>query len=147
MAWGGLKNQRIKGWWTPRVNFGIWEYLAQSNDNAECISESERFKFVDDLSFLEIIQLLSAGLASYNIKAHVPLDVPTHNQIILGKNLKTQEHLNVINAWTKRKKMKLNEKKTKSMLFNFSKNHQFTTRLSVNDKDIEIVKETKLLGH
>ena len=113
VKWHGVvsKTKELKGGGPQGSTFGIWEYLAQSNDNAECISESERFKFVDDLSFLEIIQLLSAGLASYNIKAHVPLDVPTHNQIILGKNLKTQEHLNVINAWTKRKKMKLNEKK------------------------------------
>ena len=42
--------------------------------------------------------------------------------------------------------MKLNEKKTKSMIFNFSKNNQFTTKLNVNDTDIEFVKETKLLG-
>ena len=42
--------------------------------------------------------------------------------------------------------MKLNEKKTKSMIINFSKNYQFTTKLSANDKNIEIVKETKLLG-
>ena len=148
VKWHGevSKTKNLKGGGPQGSTFGIWEYLAQSNDNADCISESERFKFVDDLSFLEIVQLLSAGLASYNIKAHVPSDVPTHNQIIPEKNLKTQEHLNVINAWTKRKKMKLNEKKTKSMIINFSKNYQFTTKLSVNDKNIEIVKETKLLG-
>ena len=42
--------------------------------------------------------------------------------------------------------MKLNEKKTKNMIFNFSKNNQFTTKLNVNDIDIEVVKESKLLG-
>ena len=42
--------------------------------------------------------------------------------------------------------MKLNEKKTKNMIFNFTKKFQFTTKLAVNDKPIEIVKETKLLG-
>ena len=42
--------------------------------------------------------------------------------------------------------MKLNEKKTKNMIFNFTRKFQFTTDLSVNDKKIEIVKETKLLG-
>jgi hypothetical protein len=62
--------------------FGIWEYLSQSNDNANCISESERFKFVDDLSFLEIINLLSVGIASYNVRAHVPSDVLVNNQVI-----------------------------------------------------------------
>ena len=42
--------------------------------------------------------------------------------------------------------MKLNEKKTKSMVFNFTKKYQFTTQLKVNEKPIEMVKETKLLG-
>ena len=42
--------------------------------------------------------------------------------------------------------MKLNEKKTKNMIFNFNKDNQFTTKLSVNDIDIEVVKEIKLLG-
>ena len=35
--------------------YSIWEYLSQSNDNAEFVKESERFKFVDDLTFLEIL--------------------------------------------------------------------------------------------
>ena len=126
--------------------FGIWEYLSQSNDNANCVNESERYKFVDDLSFLEIIQLLSVGLATYNLKAHIPSDIPTHNQIILAKNLKSQEHLNVINKWTKKKKMQLNVKKTKNMIFNFSKKYQFITKLAVDDQNLEVVKETKLLG-
>ena len=32
------------------------------------------------------------------------------------------------------------------MLFNFTKNHKFTTRLTLNNKNIELVKEMKLLG-
>ena len=76
---------------------------------------------MDDLSFLEIIHLLSVGIATYNVRAHVPSDVPVHNQIILAKNLKSQENLNLINQWTKSKKMRINEKKTKNMIFNFSK--------------------------
>ena len=73
------------------------------------------------MSFLEILYLLSAGLAKYNIHVHVPSDIPTHNQIIVANNLKTQSHLDDINEWTKKQKMKLNEKKTKSMIFNFTK--------------------------
>ena len=36
--------------------------------------------------------------------------------------------------------------KTKNMIFNFSKKYQFTTQLSDKGEDIEIIKETKLLG-
>ena len=84
--------------------FGIWEYLAQSNDNCDWISEEDRFKFVDDLSFIEIINLLNLGLASYNFHSHIPSDIPTHNQLIPGENLKTQEILNKISEWTKKQK-------------------------------------------
>ena len=126
--------------------FGILEYLSQSNVNAECIDEDERYKFVDDLSFLEIINLLSIGISSYNIKAHVPSNVPVHNQIILPQNLKSQQQLNEINAWTKNMKMKLNEKKTQNIIFNFSRKNQFTTRLVVNEEPLEVVDEVRLLG-
>ena len=42
--------------------------------------------------------------------------------------------------------MIINEEKTKSMIFNFTKTKQFTTRLSLKNKVIEEVKEIKLLG-
>ena len=42
--------------------------------------------------------------------------------------------------------MLINEKKTKSMIFNFTKNYQFSTRLKLKNKNIEIVENTKLLG-
>ena len=120
--------------------------MSQSNDNADCIDEEKRFKFVDDLSFLEIIYLLSVGLSSYNVRLHVPSDVPTHNQVVSADNLESQKQLDKINAWTVKQKMRLNEKKTKNMIFNFTKKYQFTTKLNVNNVNIEIPKETKLLG-
>ena len=148
VKWHGKMSseKELKGGGPQGSTFGLWEYLSQSNDNAECIDEEDRFKFVDDLSFLEIIFLLSCGIASYNLHTHVPSDIPSHNQIIRKENLKSQKHLENINQWTKERKMKLNEKKTKNMIFNFSKNNQFTTKLNINDIDIEVVKETKLLG-
>ena len=42
--------------------------------------------------------------------------------------------------------MTVNEEKTKCMVFNFSKKRQFSTRLALNGKQIEMVKEIKLLG-
>ena len=148
VKWNGVvsSSRELNGGGPQGSTFGIWEYLSQSNDNADCIDKSERFKFVDDLTFLEVIFFLNVGLATYNLRQHVPSDIPTHNQIILSKNLKSQQYLNVINDWTKRKKMRLNEKKTKNMIFNFTKKFQFTTKLSVNSEPLEIVEETKLLG-
>ena len=145
VKWGSeLSSVRdLNGGGPQGSTFGIWEYLSQSNDNANCLDESERFKFVDVLTFLEVIYLLNVGIAIYNLKQHIPSDIPTHNQLIPAENLKSQNHLNLINSWTKKKKMRLNEKKTKSIIFNFSKKYQ----LSVNNKPIYIVEETKLLGN
>ena len=55
-------------------------------------------------SFIEVIYLLNVGLASYNIQAHVPSDIPEHNQIIPNEHLASQKHLSKINEWTKAKK-------------------------------------------
>ena len=41
---------------------GVTEYLVQSNDNADSVPQSDRFKFVDDLSIVELVCL--AGLLS-----------------------------------------------------------------------------------
>jgi len=98
----------LKGGGPQSSSFGIWEYLSQSNDNADSIDLKDRFKFVDDLSFLEVIYLLNVGLASYNSRAHVPSDIPKHNLIIPNEHLASQKHLLKINEWTKAKKMKLN---------------------------------------
>ena len=106
---GQLSTERkLKGGGAQGSSFGLWEYLSQSNDNADCVEEENRFKFVDDLSFLEIIYFLSVGISSYNLKAHVPSNIPTHNQIISNQNLESQTQLEKINLWTNEKKMKLN---------------------------------------
>ena len=125
---------------------GIWEYLSQSNTSADCVSEEDRFKFVDDLTILEIVNLLTIGISSFNLKAEVPSDIPVHNQIVPASHLKSQKWLDEINDWTVNQKMLLNERKTKTMLFNFTDNYQFTTRLQLNNKAVEVIESTKLLG-
>ena len=62
------------------------------------------------------------------------------------ENINSQIYLNNIAAWTENKKMKLNEKKTKVMIFNSSKKYQFATRLNLNNCQLETVSETHVLG-
>ena len=126
--------------------FGVLGYLSQSNDNADFVPIEDRFKFMDDLSFLETVLLTNIGLATYNVKNHVPSNVPIHNQIIFSQNLKTQEYLNSIQNWTDDRMMVLNEKKTKNIIFNFSKANQFSSDLKLKNESLEVVQETKLLG-
>ena len=42
--------------------------------------------------------------------------------------------------------MVLNEKKTKSMIFNYSKKYQFATDLKLKSERLNVVDEAKLLG-
>ena len=148
VKWHGCRSvpRKVNGGGPQGATIGLLEYLSQSNDNSDCVSESERFKFLDDLSILEIVNLLTIGITSYNLKYQIPSDVPQHNQYIPSENLESQEWLNKINQWTINQKMMVNEKKTKTMIFNYTNNYQFTTRLSINDKPIEVINSTKLLG-
>ena len=108
--------------------------------------DEDRFKFVDDLSTLEKINILIVGLASFNSKFSVPSDIPDHNQFIPGQHLKSQEYLTKIKEWTDNQKMVLNEKKTKVIIFNFTEKYQFATRLELNGQNLEIMNQAKLLG-
>ena len=101
---------------------------------------------MDDATLLSIVHLVSAGLATYNVKNHVPSNIPSHNQFIDSDHLQAQEYLNQIDQWTQSRKMKLNSRKTKCMIFNPSRKKQFTTNLKLQGEIIEIVDHYKSLG-
>ena len=139
-------SRKVKGGGLQGATIGLLEYLSQSNNCADIVSESERFRFLDDLSILEIINLLTVGLASFNIKYQVPNDIKTHNQFIPSQNLKSQEWLNWISFWTDTQKMLINTKKTNTMVFNFTKKYQFSPRLCIKGDQLEVIEKTRLLG-
>ena len=155
-----FQNRKIRVKWHGKVSetrkqnrggpqgsiFGILEYLAQTNFNTDYLTPEEKYKFMDDLSVLEIINLLTIGMCSYNMKAHVASDVISGSTFIPQENLKAQTYLNNISEWTEKQKMKLNKDKTKQMIFNFTDNFQFSTRTTLNGKNIETTNKTKLLG-
>ena len=60
--------------------------------------------------------------------------------------MKTQKYVTAIDEWTEKKKMKLNSKKTKNQIFNFSKKYQFSTEVKIRNDEIETISDTKLLG-
>ena len=125
---------------------GIEEYLSQTNGNTDFLEDDEKYKFIDDLSILEILNLISMALSNYDYQSHVASDIGTEHKYVDPNSLKTQTYLDKIADWTDKKEMKLNCKKTKYMIFNPSKNFQFNTRLKLEGKNIEQVHETKLLG-
>ena len=90
VKWHGFRSvpTNINGGGPQGATLGILEYLAQSNNSADYVSQLDRFKFIDDLTILEIVNLLTVGLSSFNLKQQVPTDIPVHGQIIPSENLK-----------------------------------------------------------
>ena len=148
VSWHGCKSapRKINGGGPQGATLGILEYLSQSNNSADCVNQEDRFKFIDDLTILEIINLLTVGLTSFNVRSQVPTDILENNQYIPPQNLKSQEYLNQISQWTRNQKMLINQKKSKSMIFNFTQKYQFSTRLAIEGDVLETVTDTKLLG-
>ena len=148
VKWHGKLSQprKLPGGGAMGASLGNWEFLSQTNDNADCVPEDDRFKFVDDLTTLEVINLLTVGLSSFYMKSQVPSDIPVDGQFIDGSKLKSQQYLDQINKWTDDHKMVISEKKTKAMIFNFTDNYKFTTRIGLKGRNIEIVDKMKILG-
>ena len=148
VKWHGLESstRSLNGGGPQGALWGILEYLSQSNNNTEDIDQNRKFKFIDDLSVLEIINLLSIGLASYNFSNHVASDIPTNGYYVDASNMDTQKYMQNISTWTEVNKMHLNTRKTKAMVFNFTRDYQFSTRVLLENDKVDILSEAKLLG-
>ena len=75
------------------------EYLAQSNDNADCVNPEDRYKYVDDLSLLQLV-LLAGLLIEYNFETHIPSDVAIDKKFLPPSSFKTQEAIKEVESWT-----------------------------------------------
>ena len=68
VKWKGLlsKVRALPGGGPQGGTLGIEEYLSQSNGNTDFLEDDEKYKFIDDLSILEILNLISMTLSNYN---------------------------------------------------------------------------------
>jgi hypothetical protein len=85
VKWHGCRSvpKDIHGGGPQGATLGLLEYQSQSNHSADCVHVKDRFKFVDDLSILEIVNLLTVGMTSFNFRQEVSAnDIQTHNQFI-----------------------------------------------------------------
>ena len=119
-------------------------YLVQSNNNANMVSESDRFKYIDDLSILQIV-CMAGLLSSYNFRFHVASDIGIDQLFLPPENFQTQTHLDEITQWTTDNLMKLNEAKSSYMIFTRTKSN-FVTRLNLNGIKLDQMNTSKLLG-
>ena len=92
---------------------GQLEYLAQSNNNVDFLDNNSKYKFIDDLSILEIINLIMCGLVNYNFKAHVASDVASHGKFLPPQNVKSQSYLETRRNLHRLRRVKLGQIKSK----------------------------------
>ena len=127
---------------------GSWNgqncYLAASDDNAEFVSQEDRFKYCDDLSILDLI-MLGAILVEYNFHEHVASDIGIGQLFLPPEETKTQENIDNISSWTTNNLMRLNRDKTNYIVFSRAR-AEFATRFSLDGQILERKKFTKLLG-
>ena len=148
VKWNGILStlRELPGGGPQGSTTGLLEYKSQTNNNCDFVPTNKRYKWVDDLSILEMINLISVGLASYNFKQHVASDIGVDQSYLKTENILSQSYMDKITKWTKENKMKLNAKKTKIMIINFTRNYQFSTRILLENQLLEIVDEKRLLG-
>ena len=148
VKWQGLLStvRALPGGGPQGCTTGLLEYKSQTNNNCDFVPPSLRYKWVDDLSILEMINLITAGISSYNFKQHVASDVGVDQSYLPSININTQGYMDKIERWTNENQMKVNGKKTKLMIINFTRNYQISTRIYLEGELLEIVKETLLLG-
>ena len=108
--------------------------------------ETINLKFIDDLSILEIINLICLGLSSFNCKLQVPSDINVeHGQYLPPQNTHSVGYLKNICDWTDEHQMQLNADKYKFMVVNFTEKYQFSTRLMLNNQIVESLESTCLV--
>ena len=148
VKWNGVFSgtRDLPGGGPQGATMGLIEYMSNSNNNTDYISSEMKFKFVDDLSALELLNLILIGLSSYNFKNHVASDIGVDQLFLPSENIQSQNTLDQIQEWTDDNKMKLNSKKSKVMVFKFTNDYQFATRLDMENNHLETVTQTKLLG-
>ena len=148
VKWQGLLStvRDLPGGGPQGSTTGLLEYKSQTNNNCDFVPPSKRYKWVDDLSILEMVNLISAGISSYNFNLHVASDIGVNQSYLPSENICTQSYMDRIEQWTNDNQMKVNGKKTKLMIVNFTRNYQLSTRIYLEGELLEIVSETMLLG-
>ena len=80
------------------------------------LSDKSKFKYIDDWSILEVINLIMAGISSYNDRQQVQSDMQIGHKFIHTANIQTKWYLKKISEW-KRNEMKLQEKQLYDIQF------------------------------
>ena len=93
VKWHGIESKlrTLNGGGPQGALWGILEYLSHSTNTIDFLDDNRKFKFFDDLSIIQIINILSIGISSFNLKLHIASDIPTNGYYISNTNVKTQD--------------------------------------------------------
>ena len=102
--------------------------------------------YIDDLSEAEAIEL-KKQLLSDPVQRPAPLNFHERTKHILPAGSLLQQNLNKVEGFTVSNQMKINESKSKVMLFNKSRTYDFPPEFAFQNGDIlDCIEQTKLLG-
>ena len=111
---------------------------------SEEVPEDDKYKYIDDLAVLDAVKT-SDKLIEYDVWQHVPSDIATNEKFLAPSTFKSQTTNDLIQTWTTSNKMKINESKSKYIVFSRAK-EKFATILTINSKPLERVEEIIHLG-
>ena len=117
--------------------------MVQSNDAAACISEKERYKYIDDLRIYELVDLAGI-LKEFDCYKTVPSDIGTDQLYLDPEDYATQTNLESISSWTDANLMKINVSKTNFMVFSRAK-VSFGTKLNIDNVKLDKLLKQRLL--
>ena len=119
-------------------------YCGSSDDAASEIPEEDKFKYIDDLEVLKLV-CLAGVLQEYDFFQHVASDMGINQPFLAPSTFKMQNTPDNLAEWTSENKIQINEEKPNFMIFNRGKT-EFCTRLTINNRKLDQVREAKLLG-
>ena len=126
----------------------------QHNNVGDLITSRKHFlaanrlhlKYVDDLSIAESIPLKENVKPAPNDRPRPdPFHCRTGHELI-PENSEVYQQISMIKDYASENQMKLNLQKTKFMIFNTCKSIDFMPSLSIDDHNIDLVEEMKILG-
>ena len=104
-------------------------------------------KYVDDLTLMESISLKDALCVDTSKEWERPLNFHERTEhMLIPDQCQIQAELNKLSEYAATNKMKINQAKTKIMLFNSSKQRDFQPKIQLDGSQLEVVEQMKLLG-
>ena len=105
-------------------------------------------KYIDDLSYLHAIDLRKSLIKSNETEKQRPLHYHERTGHVLKESESVlQEQVIKLKTFANEREMKINQQKSKVMLFNTSRTYDFMPEISINGvHNLEVIEEMKLLG-